>query len=63
MRVLVQHPTIASMHNIALAFFYDSRVEGGFRGIVINRAGGIYRSPWGAGSGALAIYQHTLGNI
>jgi len=63
LRVSVQHPTIASMHNIALALFYDSRVDGGFRDIVINRTGGIDRSPCGAGSGALAIYQHTLGNI
>jgi len=61
--IFVQHPTIPSIQNIALALFYESRAGGGYRDIVINSSGGIDRSPCGAGSGALAIYHKEQGNI
>jgi len=62
-QVSVLHPKIPTAKSISLALFYDQRTERGFRDIVIGQAGGVDRSPCGAGSGALAVYQHATGNL
>lgn len=59
----VRHPERSEDGRIALAMIYEVGADGRVRDIVIGRAGGIDRSPCGAGTGAMLAMRVAEGKL